>query len=515
MTCFFFACDRKIAIPSVDNLSVLDGFEEKGENGLSENWRIIPAYEGKGEASMDHDNVQTGNYSLKLKPNHKNTSAAFGVFRLLNADAVKGKKITISGFTKVDGIGDNRAGILFKTDRDDWLLFPQDTGGKFVPFSKTVSVAESIPEANMLLLISGTKGSVWFDDLKVQEVGGQLESDAGRSSQAKGMGDVKYIKEPGRLGELPKTAAILFVSNRDTGSRRTEIYSMDADGKNITRLTFTKEHHFLVAMDRSRQYIVASRVVEDTAPPSGLSDEDRKSIWLLDLKNKEEFRLTDLRNHAEGRSFSPDSEWIVFLMKKDDKGQVDIYKIRRDGSGLKNLTNTPFATEGDPAWSLDGKTIAFTYLDADSKRFLLKKMDVNGGNVKTVYDGGPGPSNRVFPAGNYDPAWSPDNQWLVFERAVKSGKENWGSGFWHIFKVRRDGSEIKDLSLAGGHADRAEYLPSFSPDGNSIVFGSLFEAKNPQQSHNDIFIMDGNGSVLKRLTFDTSESHNMFPIWIP
>lgn len=433
---------------------------------------------------------------------------------LLNADAVKGKKVTISGFTKVEGIGNNRAGILFKTDRDDWILFPQDTGGKFVPFSKIISVAESIPEANMLLLVSGTKGTVWFDDLKVQAADGRLE-DAGGPSQGNASATVTHINKPGRIGDLPKTAAILFVSNRDTGSRRAEIYSVDSDGKNITRLTFTEEHHSLVAMDRSRRYIVASRAVEDTTPPAGLSDEDRKSLWLLDLKNKEEIRLTDPQKYAESRSFSPDGEWIVFLMKGNDKGQVDIYKIRRDGSGLTNLTNTPFASEGDPAWSHDGKTIAFTYLDANSKRFLLKKMDVNGGNVETIYDGGPGASSRVYPAGNYDPSWSPDDQWLVFERAVKSGKENWGSGFWHIFLVRRDGSKIKDLSLSGGHTDNAEYLPSFSPDGKYIVFGSLFEAKDPRKSHNDIFIMDSNGGSMRRLTKDTGGSQNMFPIWIP
>jgi len=490
-------------------------FEEKGKNNLPSGWSVVPAYEGKGDASIDQESVKTGKYSLKLKPNHRNTSAAFGVFKLLNADAVKGKKITISGFAKVEGIGENRAGILFKTDRDEWLLFPQDTGGKFISFSKTISVSQSIPEANMLLLISGTKGSVWFDDLKVQTVDGTAAPEAGkRSPETKKLAATK-IKDSGRLGDLPATSAITFVSNRDTGSRRAEIYSVDVSGNNITRLTFTKEHHFLTAVDRSRRYIVTSRAVEDTARPEGLGDEDRKAMWLLDLKEKEEIRLTDPRNHAEGRSFSPDGEWIVFLMKKDDKGQVDIYKVRRDSSSLTNLTDTPYASEGDPAWSPDGNAIVYTYLDANSRRFLLKTMDENGKNVKTIYDGGPGVSTRVYPPGNYDPAWSRDGKWIVFERAVKSGKDNWGSGIWHIFKVRSDGSEVKDLSVTGKHADRAEYLPSFSPDGKHIVFGSIYEARDSHQSHNDIFIMDSNGDSLRRLTTDTPTTSNMFPVWIP
>jgi len=515
--CLLFACDGIVAKPTFDNLPAYDGFEEKGEYNLPRNWRVIPAYEGKGEAFMDHDAVQTGNYSLRIKPNNRNTSGAFGVYRMLNADAVRGKEITISGFAKVEGIGDNKAGILFKTDVENWLILPKDTGGKFVSFSKTFSISGKSPDPGVLLLISGTKGSVWFDDLRIYEVKGPIEPDKERSaSPAKSKVDsgVKQAPEPSRLGELSATSAILFVSDRDTGKNRTEIYSMDVDGKNGTRLTFTQENHFIMGIDRSRRTIVTSLAEKERKPVSGRAEENRKSLWLLDLRTKEEIRLTDPRNHAEGRSFSPDGEWIVFLMKVSGEEQVDIYKIRRDGSNLTNLTNTPFATEGDPAWSNDGKEIAFTYLDSKTGRFVLKTMDTNGRNIQMIYDGGPGVSSRVFPAGNYDPSWSPDDQWLVFERAVKSSGDNWGSGIWHIFKVRKNGSGIVDLSLAGGHADRAEYLPSFSPDGKYIVLGSIYKAKNPQQSHNGVFLMDSSGGGLRRLMSDPASDKDMYPVWI-
>jgi Tol biopolymer transport system component len=70
-----------------------------------------------------------------------------------------------------------------------------------------------------------------------------------------------------------------------------------------------------------------------------------------------------------------------------------------------------------------------------------------------------------------------------------------------------------DLSLAGEHADKAEYLPSFSPDGKYIVFGSIHEAKIPRNSHNAIFRMDTNGGSLKRLTKHPYAC--MYPVWIP
>jgi len=315
-----------------------------------------------------------------------------------------------------------------------------------------------------------------------------------------------------RIESLPDTADILFVSNRDTGSRRTEVYAMDIDTGAVTRITFTNEHHFITGIDISRQYMVVSRAEKDTDPPSGLGNEDRRALWIIDLQTKQEVRLTDPRNHAEGDSFSPDSEWIVFHMRLAGEEQTDIYKVRRDGSELTQLTNTKDAVEGDPAFSNSGTEIAFVYLDGTTQQFVLKVMDADGRKVKTIYDSGSTVSTPVFPPGCYDPSWSPDDQWLVFEQCVEYAEENWGSGIWHIFKVKRDGTALVDLSLAGGHSDRAEYLPSFSPDGKFIVFGSIYEAKIPEESHNDIFIMDTNGD-LKRLT--KNPASDMYPVWIP
>ena len=324
-------------------------------------------------------------------------------------------------------------------------------------------------------------------------------------------GPSEVIEGEGRIISIPFTSKILFASNRDTGSRRTEIYAMDADGKNQTRITFTNEHHFIIGIDGSHRYIVTSRAEKDTDKPDGLGDEDKRSLWLIDLEEKREVRLTNLDNHAEGDSFSPDGEWIVFLMKVKGEEQSDIYKIKKDATGLTKLTNTKAVIEGDPEWSHSGEEIVFTSLDADTNRFLIKKMNSDGKNIETVYDGGGGVAIGPFPPGNYDPSFSPDDEWIVFERAISAGG-NWGSGVWHIFKVKRDGSGLVDLSVKGNHANRAEFLPSYSPDGKSIVFGSYYEAENPFESHNDIFKMNSETGKIIRLT--DNPASDVYPVWI-
>ncbi len=317
----------------------------------------------------------------------------------------------------------------------------------------------------------------------------------------------------GRIQPLPPTAEILFLSNRDTGGRNKEIYSMDATGGNVTRLTYTKEHHFMVGIDCTKTYLVTTRADTDTENPSGLGDEDRKRLWILNLKTGEETPLTDPNNQAEGDSFSPDSEWIVFWMVLKGKQTSDIYKIRRDGSDLTQLTNTPGAHEFDPAWSNDGKKIAYNYYDTEIQRFVLNVMDADGKNVKTIYDGGFGAATEQFPPGNYDPSWSPDDQWIVFERTIRYDEENGRAGVWHILRIRSDGSEVIDLSEMGGHGNNAEYLPSFSPDGMLIVFSSRYGPKEPAQVSLNIFIMDLHGGSLIQVT--DSPYWDDGAVWIP
>jgi len=310
-----------------------------------------------------------------------------------------------------------------------------------------------------------------------------------------------------KINSLAPNNRILFVSKRDTGSRRTEIYAMDADGGNITRITESDEHHFIMGIDFSRRYIVTSISRSDTDKPKGLGDEDKRQLALIDLQTKKQVVLTGPESHAEGRSFSPDGQWIVFLMKTPGN-ESDIYKIKIDGTGLTNLTKTKDAIEGDPDWSPVGDRIIFTSLDAATGRFVLKTMNSSGGEIKTVYDGGKNVAIGPFPSGNYDPAWSADGQWITFERAIENNGANWGNGVWHIFKVKADGTNLVDLSVAGNHTDRAEFLPSFSPDGKSIIFASYYEAKNLVDSHDNIFTMDLMGGSVVKLTA------GQYPRWI-
>ncbi len=310
--------------------------------------------------------------------------------------------------------------------------------------------------------------------------------------------------EPARLRPLPKTAKLLFTSNQDAGTHRWEVYAMDARGRHVTRITRTDENHFLVGIDRSRRFIAATR-----------GTEKRKRVWLLDLKTGTETPLTDPKNHAEGRSFSPDGKWIVFWMVKAGDQFSDIYKIRRDGTGLTNLTRTPRAHEFDPAWSNSGHAIAYSFNNGRPHRFVLRTMAPDGGRVRTVYTTDESVATAIFPAGVYDPGWSPDDKWLLVEKPVRfTGRgENGTAGVWRILKVSADGRHVVDLTGQGAHRNSAVYTPSFSPDGDTIVFTSRYGSADPARGLSiNLLKMDSNGKGLRQLT--NTPHWEQFAVWI-
>jgi len=77
-------------------------------------------------------------------------------------------------------------------------------------------------------------------------------------------------------------------------------------------------------------------------------------IWTMDLDGGNQTRITDTKKgYAYGPRWSPDGERIVFALIKKDKKDSDIYVIDRNGQNLTQLTKNK-SYDGQPYWTNDG-----------------------------------------------------------------------------------------------------------------------------------------------------------------
>ncbi len=157
---------------------------------------------------------------------------------------------------------------------------------------------------------------------------------------------------------------------------------------------------------------------------------------------------------------SPDS--IVFDSERDVRRHV--FRMGLDGSHVVELTSGG-AIQERPAISPDGSTIAYAdVVDAYPGADLgLHLANADGTNPRAVIKDARGGATWF----DTSPAFSPDGQWVVFERAVDFDK-----GIGGLYVVRVDGSGLRRLTddtLGAGY-------PRWSPDGTQILFTQHLEA---------------------------------------
>jgi TolB protein len=132
------------------------------------------------------------------------------------------------------------------------------------------------------------------------------------------------------------------------------------------------------------------------------------------------------------------------------------------GVHFANVTDSP-GLDGGPAWSPDGRQMAFfSNREGTNKLFV---MNWDGTGIRLVPTGVLGP----YPA----PAWSPDGQWIAYQ-GVSHGPAP--DPDWDIYMVPASGGgtptrlTFPDGDGSGGFIKYEEWEPTWHPDGDRITF---------------------------------------------
>jgi len=260
------------------------------------------------------------------------------------------------------------------------------------------------------------------------------------------------------------TTKIAFISNRD-GSN--ELYMMDYDGHNQTRLTFNQGKDYMPAWSTDGKSIAYTEFKGGNARLYIYNPFEGKRKLVFD------------RGTSFGPCFSPDSKKLAFCSTEDESNS-EIYAAKSDGTNIKRLTFNKSA-DVSPSWSPNCREIAFTSDRSGSPQIYI--MDAEGSNVR----------RRSF-GGNYhdSPSWSPTGDRIIYVSRVQAVFD------LYILNLRTD--EI--IKLTEGYARNES--PCWSPDGRHIIFSSN------RIGTIQLYSIDYDGANLKRLT---SKGQNKLPDW--
>jgi tricorn protease len=153
-----------------------------------------------------------------------------------------------------------------------------------------------------------------------------------------------------------------------------------------------------------------------SAGPGAIVYEQFGSLHLYNLDSGESKRvdvqiaadLPQLRPHFEKvdprqlqhADISPSGKRAVF------EAHGEILTVPAEKGDVRNITNSPAVEDRDPAWSPDGKTIA--YFSDESGEYALHLRDQSGiGEVRKISLGNP-------PSFFYSPTWSPDSNKIAY-----------------------------------------------------------------------------------------------------
>ena len=178
----------------------------------------------------------------------------------------------------------------------------------------------------------------------------------------------------------------------------------------------------------------------------------------------------------------------------------DIYVSPLDTETPTQLTFRR-ADDGQPAWSADGRRLAFKTAQFGSNQLAVINADGSGETLLT----------RTFRFSEGQPAWSPDGTKLLYRRTPENPLvQNADTWVLDVANSATDPTQPVTQPVLLRTGD--ERYPSYSPDGTQIAFRGDLDLAEPSGDE-EIYVMNADGTNVRQLT--SNGDFDSAPAWSP
>ncbi|CAG0937726.1 tricorn protease [Thermoflexales bacterium] len=448
-----------------------------GENSLADTGRtftltLVLADAAGSQAFRDFANNASGDQGLAQLPTGAQIVQAVAVER-------SSPVITVSSHHAGDRVQGYEVlkGTYADLAPSDWQLYAMVSTepGRFTPFGPFAPTARKGEWQLPVYFPWPTTGravSFWLQAvLTGTDAAQRLEKSAGKMLTAADLAaQPSSLYERQAQTEVERHERVAFASDR---AGNDDIFIINADSTGLQRLTDDPGADLMPAWSPNGQEIAYVSI----------SKGDQYRLIIRSVNSEVSQTVPITVGSPSMPNWSPDGQWLAFQTWRGDN--VDLYKMRRDGSAVKRLTAEGGRYE-NPVWSPDGQHILYRFRPAQAQdsQSELCVMDANGDNVT--------PLTNDDAAAGYA-SWSPDGRRIVFVRDDGENRD--------IYQMNADGSNIEHLPSK----DYDDH-PAFAPDGQRYVFDS-------SEKREQLFVGTTSGGVPMMIT--TSLAINAEPAWSP
>jgi dipeptidyl aminopeptidase/acylaminoacyl peptidase len=255
----------------------------------------------------------------------------------------------------------------------------------------------------------------------------------------------------------PDGATLAFISNM---SGRYNLWTVPAQGGWPVQLTISDQRQYQPAWSPDGKWIVYQ---------SDRDGDEQWDLFLVSPRNGKVINLTDTPEIAEeGAVWSPDSRRLAYMVKPKTSStyEIDVYD-----TAYRKVLHLTTGTARDqfnvsPLWSPDGKSIAYTRMNAKGTDASVWVADVETGKSRNLT---PHAEEHLYSASS----WSPDGKRLLISSNAANGYEN--VALLEVATGKIDWLTRESWEMQPGH---------FSPDGRHVTWEANVDGNT------DIYLCD-------------------------